>query len=134
MYPIEDSPLYKLRTKRKLVELLGYAAGRAKQAGFDMIEIHAHDGYLLAQFMSPYFNKRTDQYGGTLDNRLRVLFEVIDSMRRQVGSEFPLVVRYSIDEFVEGGRGIEESQILAQRLEQAGIDGITVTCGVHASK
>jgi 2,4-dienoyl-CoA reductase-like NADH-dependent reductase (Old Yellow Enzyme family)/thioredoxin reductase len=118
----------------KCVELCGDSARRVKRAGFDLIEIHAHEGYLIAQFMSPYFNKRTDKYGGSLENRCRFLMEIVAAMRRTTGPDFPLIVKYSIDEFIEGGRDIKESQTIAKMLEEAGVSGLSCSIGVYGSK
>jgi 2,4-dienoyl-CoA reductase-like NADH-dependent reductase (Old Yellow Enzyme family)/thioredoxin reductase len=118
----------------KCVELCGDSALRVKKAGFDLIEIHAHEGYLIAQFMSPYFNKRTDKYGGSLENRCRFLMEIVAAMRKATGPDFPLVVKYSIDEFIPGGRDIKESQTIAKMLEEAGVSGLSCSIGVYGSK
>jgi len=117
----------------KIVEMCGDAARRVKQAGFDLIELHGHGGYLIAQFLSPYFNKRTDKYGGSLDNRCRFFLEIVDAMRKAVGPDFALVAKYSIHEYIEGGRDVEESQIIAKKLEQAGVDCISISSGVYYS-
>ncbi len=118
----------------KMVELIGHAAARVKQVGFDAIEINAHSGYLVAGFMSPHFNRRTDQYGGSLDNRLRFLLEIIDSIRKNVGPEFPIIVKYAIDEDIKGGRDVAESQMIARRLQQKGVNAISVSVGTVGSK
>lgn len=118
----------------KMEELSGAAAGYAKEAGFDLIEIHAHYGYLIAEFLSEYYNRRTDKYGGDFDKRCRFLIELLEAMRRAVGPSFPIVVKYSIDEYFEHGRTIKESQEIARKLEAAGADGITVSAGVSGSK
>ena len=118
----------------KCAELCGEGAERMKKAGFDLIEINAHEGWLIAQFLSPYFNKRTDKYGGTLENRCRFLLNIIEAIRKAVGPEFPITVKYSIDEFIEGGFHVEESQIIAKILEEAGVNGISCSLGVMGSK
>lgn len=118
----------------KLVELAGMVAGYTKEAGFEFIEIHSHYGYLIAEFLSAHYNKRTDKYGGPLENRMRLLLEIFAAMRKTVGPDFPLAVKYSIDEYIEGGRGIQESQIIAKKLEEAGADALTVSAGVAGSK
>jgi 2,4-dienoyl-CoA reductase-like NADH-dependent reductase (Old Yellow Enzyme family)/thioredoxin reductase len=117
----------------KCIDLCGESARRLKKAGFDLLEIHAPHGYLIAQFLSPYFNKRTDKYGGSLDNRCRFLFEIIAAIRRMVGYDFPLTVRYSIDEAIEGGRDVRESQQIAKKLEEMGIHGISCSVGVYGA-
>ncbi len=119
---------------QKMVKLFAVAAQRVKRIGFDLIEIHGHAGHLLAQFMSPYFNKRTDQYGGDINGRLRFMLEIIEAVRGEVGAKFPLTVKYSIDEFIDGGRDLKEGLIIAERLQRAGIDGISVSAGIHGSK
>lgn len=118
----------------KLIKLFGAAAARAKGVGFDIIEIHGHSGFLVGQFLSPYFNKRTDKYGGTPEKRFRFLAELIDTARQQVGGDFPLAVKFSIDEFLEGGRTLKDGQWIARELEKAGIDAITVSSGIHGVK
>ena len=118
----------------KIVELYGDSALRIKRAGLDLIEIHGHGGYLIAQFLSPYFNKRTDKYGGSLDNRCRFLLELVDAVRKAVGRELALTVKYSIDEYIEGGIDVKTSQIIAQKLEAAGVDGISISAGLYGSK
>ncbi len=117
----------------KIVELCGWAAERAKDVGFDIIEIHAHGAFLIGQFLSPYFNRRVDKYGGTPKRRMRFLLEIIESTRKHVGSDFPLTVRYSIAEFTEGGRDLKEGQAIARELEKVGINGISVSSGIHGA-
>ena len=109
------------------------AAKRCKEAGFDGIELHCAHGYLLAEFLSPYVNKRTDEYGGCFDNRVRIVEEIIKVMREQVG-DFPIQVRISGNEYVQGGRTEAETYQLARRLEQIGFDAIHVSNGVYAAR
>lgn len=115
----------------QLVDLYGQSALRIKQAGFDGVEMHAHSGYLIAQFLSPYFNKRTDKYGGDKENRYRFLRELIQSVKKYAGDTFPLIVRYSIDEFVEGGIKIEDSKEIAKLCQEDGVHAIHVSAGVY---
>lgn len=117
----------------RCVELCGEGAERMQKAGFDLIEINAHEGWLIAQFLSPYFNKRQDKYGGSLESRCRFLLDIIDAMRKAVGPDFPISVKYSIDEFIEGGFHVEESQSIAKILEEAGINCISCSLGVMGS-
>ncbi|MBI2832353.1 MAG: FAD-dependent oxidoreductase [Chloroflexi bacterium] len=119
---------------RQIIELCGLSARNVKTAGFDLIEIHAHGGYLIAQFMSPYFNKRTDEYGGSFDNRCRFLMDIVAAMRKAVGPDFPLTAKYSIDDMLPGGWDVKQSQALAQKLEAAGVSGIGISSGVHGAK
>jgi len=118
----------------KMVELTGHAARRSKQVGFDAIEINAHGGYLISGFMSPYFNRRRDQYGNNLDGRLRFLLEIIDSVRENVGPAFPLIVKYAVEEAIEGGRDVQEGQLVAERLQRRGVDAISVSIGTVGAK
>jgi 2,4-dienoyl-CoA reductase-like NADH-dependent reductase (Old Yellow Enzyme family)/thioredoxin reductase len=118
---------------KTLVKVYGLAAGRAKTAGFDALVIHALGGYLVAQFLSPLFNDRTDAYGGSLEGRMRLLLELIESCRQNAGPNFPIIVRMSIDEFVDGGRGVAESVKMVKRLEEAGVNAIDAHGGIYDS-
>ena len=117
-----------------IVELCGNAAWNVKQASFDIVEIHAFGGYLITQFLSPYFNKRTDRYGGSFENRCRFLMEILAAMREAVGPNFPLIVKYSIEDQLPGGWDIDQSRALAEKLEAAGVNAIVVSSGVHGAK
>ncbi len=118
---------------RNIVEEFGDCALRAKKAGFDGVEVHGAHGYLIAQFMSPYSNKRTDEYGGSLLNRMRFPLEIISNIRAKAGNDFPILFRISGDEFVPGGRTIEDTKAIAVLLEQAGVNAIHVSAGVYGS-
>ena len=111
----------------------GEAARRAKEAGFDGIEIHAAHGYLIAQFLSGYVNKRTDEYGGCFENRVRFLDNLYREIRKNVGNDFPVIVRISVNENVVGGRTEAESFELARHLEDLGVDAIHVSNGVYGA-
>lgn len=104
--PARDMTIDEIAT---LVDDFGSAAGRAKEAGFDGIELHCAHGYLLAEFLSPAINRRVDQYGGCFANRVRIVDEIIVSMRERVGEDFPIIVRVSSDDLVPGGRTIAET-------------------------
>ncbi|MBZ4666329.1 FAD-dependent oxidoreductase [Mahella sp.] len=116
-----------------IVNKYGDCALRAKEAGFDGVEVHGAHGYLVAQFMSPYSNKRTDEYGGSLLNRMRFPLEIISNIRAKAGNVFPIIFRISGDEFVPGGRTIEDTKAISVLLEQAGVNAIHVSAGVYAS-
>ncbi|MEW6275178.1 MAG: FAD-dependent oxidoreductase [Bacillota bacterium] len=118
----------------EIVEKFALAAERAKMAGYDAVELHGAHGYLIAQFMSPYTNKRIDKYGGSLERRMRFPLEIIERIREKVGLDYPLLFRFSADEFVPGGRTIEESKRVAQMLEKAGVDALHVSASIHESK
>ena len=119
---------------QKIVNLCGHSAWNAKRAGFDFIEIHAHGGYLIHQFLSPFFNKRTDNYGDSFDNRCRFLIEILASMRKAVGPDFPLQVKYSIEDLLPGGWDMKQSILLAQNLEAAGVNSLGISSGIHKAK
>jgi 2,4-dienoyl-CoA reductase-like NADH-dependent reductase (Old Yellow Enzyme family)/thioredoxin reductase len=117
----------------ELVEKFGRAALRAREAGFDAVEIHGAHGYLVAQFMSAYSNKRTDEFGGGLHNRMKFPLEIIRNIRQKAGATFPLLFRISSEEKVPGGRTIEETCAIAQILEKEGIDVIDISVGAAGS-
>lgn len=118
---------------QQLIEEFGDTALRAKQAGFDAVEIHGAHGYLINQFMSPFSNKRVDEYGGTIMNRARFALQIIANIRAKVGNDYPLIYRMSVNEFVEGGLTTEDSKVIAMLLEDAGINLIHASNGVYAS-
>ncbi len=105
------------------------AARRALAAGFHVIEVHAAHGYLLHEFLSPLSNRRTDQYGGNLENRMRLTLRVAESLRRLIPAELPLFVRISATDWADGGWDIEQSVVLARELKQLGVDLIDVSSG-----
>ena len=117
----------------KIVGQFGDTALRAKKAGFDGIEIHGAHGYLISEFMSPYSNKRTDEYGGHLLNRMRFPLKIVADIRAKCGKDFGVGFRISCDEFVPGGRTIEDTKAMAVFLEDAGFDVLHVSAGVYAS-
>lgn len=102
----------------------------AKMAGVDAITLHGAHGYLIAEFMSPAYNKRTDEYGGCLENRMRFVTELLAMLRQELGARFPIMVRYSVDEFITGGRTPEESVEVAKYLENAGASAIDLSAGI----
>ncbi len=117
----------------ELVDLFSEAAWRVKQAGFDAVELHAAHGYLLSEFMSPYLNQRNDRFGGSLENRMRFPLAVVDSIQKKCGRGFPVLVRYSFDEWVPGGRGLEEGVEIAKMLEWAGCAAVDLSMGIQES-
>lgn len=113
-----------------IVAAYGRTAGLAKRAGFGMLMIHGGHGWLLNQFLSPYFNKRTDEYGGSLENRCRLAIEVLKSVRKAVGPGFPIEFRMSGSELFEGGYGLDEGVRIAQMIEPY-VDIIHVSAGTY---
>jgi len=116
---------------RKVVSHFGEAARRSKAAHFDAVEILASAGYLISQFLSPLTNRRKDQYGGGLKERMSLLLEVVEEVRGKVGRAFPLIVRIAGNDFMPGGHTNAEAQEVAIALEEAGVDAIDVTGGWH---
>jgi len=116
-----------------LVEKYAEGARRAKAAGFDAVELHGAHGYLIQQFLSPYTNKRRDRYGGDPQRRITFAIDVVESVREKVGSSFPVIMRLSGNEYVEGGLTIEDTKIIARELEEAGVDAIHMSAGLRES-
>lgn len=105
----------------------------AKMAGFDGVELHAAHGYLLNQFLSPYTNKRTDRFGGSPENRMTFIREIILGIHRACGSAFPVSVRLSCDEYIEGGLTPADGVWIARQLEQLGVAAIDISAGIYES-
>jgi len=112
-----------------LIEDFASAALRAKTAGFDLVEIHGAHAYLIAQFLSPRTNHRKDEWGGTWEKRANFVLAVISRIREKIGNDFPLSLRISGDEFIEGGRSIEETERMVPLFEKAGIDLLHISGG-----
>ena len=113
-----------------IVRAYGETAALAKRAGFQMVTVHGGHGWLINQFFSPHFNKRTDEYGGSLENRVRLAREVLTSIRNAVGKDFPIEIRISGYEGIEGGYGIDEACRIAAAIEDL-VDLIHVSAGSH---
>jgi 2,4-dienoyl-CoA reductase-like NADH-dependent reductase (Old Yellow Enzyme family) len=112
-----------------IVRAFASAAGRVKEAGYDGVEIHSIYCYLLNQFFSPITNKRNDEYGGDVKNRVRIHLEIIKAVRETVGQDYPVFLRLSATDGREGGTTIEDCMVAAKALEDAGIDVLDVSCG-----
>lgn len=117
----------------RLVEEHGKAARRAQEAGFDAVEVIVAGGYLLNRFLSPITNKRQDEYGGKLENRMRVILEIIESIRKWADRDYPITCRINVEEQMEGGHAIEDSKEVVRALEAAGVQAINVYTGWHES-
>lgn len=113
----------------KTVEAFGRGAARAQEAGFDGVQIHAAHGYLLSQFLSPFYNKREDEYGGSIENRARFVLEVLGSIRARVGNHFPVLIKINSEDFLDKGMSVDEMIHVAAMLEKAGIDAIELSGG-----
>jgi len=107
------------------------AVERAKMVGFDAVELHGAHGYLMAEFLSPWTNKRTDIYGGSLENRAKFAVEIIEGIRKKIGNDYPIIFRISGDEFVHGGRTLKNTIELVRILKAVGIDCVHVSAGTN---
>ena len=115
---------------KKIVEEFGKAAKRCKEAGCDGVQIHAAHGYLISTFLSPYYNHRTDAYGGSIENRSRILFEVYDTIRNEVGNDYPVSVKLHFSDRVSPSITPDECVYVCKELEKRGIDMIEVSSGL----
>jgi 2,4-dienoyl-CoA reductase-like NADH-dependent reductase (Old Yellow Enzyme family) len=133
--PLAFDPTYAVPTAldergiREVVQTFADGAGRALEAGFQVVEIHAAHGYLIHEFLSPLANKRTDAYGGSLENRARLLREVVSAVRRVWPERLPLFVRISATDWIEGGWDLEQSIELVKQIAPLGVDFIDTSSG-----
>ena len=131
---IEDINDFTPEYIRSLIQSYADCALRARQAGVDGVEIHGAHAHEVAQFMSPFYNRRTDDYGGSTATRARFAAEIIRGIKATAGADYPLIFRISGDELVEGGRRVDETAEIARLLEEAGADAIHVSCGMPESE
>lgn len=117
----------------KIITAFGEAARRAKSWGFDAIQLHGAHGFLINQFLSPLTNRRTDEYGGSIENRSRFLLEVYRNVRETVGADYPVLIKLNASDHVDGGLEIDDSVYAAKKLAEAGINAIEVSAGTSAS-
>lgn len=110
------------------------AALRAQKADFDGVQIHAAHGFLLSQFLSPFFNKRKDSYGGSLESRARIILEIIRSIRLKLGNKFVIIIKINSDDFIEGGFCPEEMVQVSKLLEKSGVDAIEISGGTSIGR
>ena len=130
--PFDDAPRQAMSVEDigGLAAAFAAAAGRAKEAGFDAVQIHSAHGYLLSQFLSPLYNRRTDAYGGPVENRVRAHREVLAAVRRAVGPDFPVLVKINCEDFVEGGLTVADALEAALALESDGLDAVELSGGM----
>ncbi len=117
----------------ELIACYARAAKRARDVGFDAVEVHGAHGYLIHQFLSPYSNRREDEYGGDAEGRFRFAREVVREIKREAGSDFPVIFRFSAADLVEGGYDLEDILPLLPLLEEEGVDCFHVSCGQYDS-
>ena len=123
----------KVEEIHEMVQAFRKAAIRARKAGFDGVQVHAAHGWLLSQFLSPFYNRRTDEYGGSLENRARFLLETVQGIRKDSGPDFLLLVKINSEDFLEGGFNSKEMVQVSKMLESAGVDAIEVSGGTMAA-
>ena len=118
----------------KLIDAFTKAAERAKAAGFDGVQLHSAHGYFLNQFLSPYFNKRTDQYGGDIQNRTRIHLQIYKAIRKEVGDDYPILIKLNCSDFTDDGLSLNESVQAGKIFSDAGFDAIELSGGLLTSK
>ena len=117
----------------KIVEAFGEGARRAKAWGADAVQLHGAHGYLINQFLSPLTNRRSDEYGGSIEGRSRFLMEVYHRVRQRVGDDYPVMIKLNASDNLEGGLSVDDALFAAKRLSEAGIDAIELSAGTSAS-
>lgn len=143
--PVAPSPIASRMTRetpremtsddiRQTISAFAEAAGRVKRAGFDAVEVLSGTGYLISEFLSPLTNQRKDEYGGSLENRMRYGLEVMCAVREKVGRDFPLIVRMNGNDFMPGGQGRTELQEYAKALVDHGVDALCINVGWHEAR
>jgi len=118
---------------QKLVWSFAVAAVRAKRTGFDGVQIHAAHGYLLSQFLSPAFNTRQDDYGGDVQGRARIVLEILRAIKREAGTEYPVLIKINAQDFLTGGLSVEDMLVVCKLLADEGLDGVEMSGGTPRS-
>jgi 2,4-dienoyl-CoA reductase-like NADH-dependent reductase (Old Yellow Enzyme family) len=138
---IADDPYYKGNYREitsaeieEVIKAFGEGARRARQAGFDAVQIHGAHGYLPSQFLSPYTNRRQDEWGGNLENRLRLHREIYKAMRRNVGDEYPVLIKLGVADGFAEGLALSEGIQAAKMLADLGYDALEISSGVRGQK
>ena len=114
----------------RIIEAFAQAARRVKESRFDAVQLHAAHGYLLNQFLCPHTNRRKDGWGGSIENRMRFVQEIYNRCRKQVGDDYPILIKINAYDNMKKGLKLEESVLMAQMMDDMGIDGIEVSCGI----
>jgi len=118
----------------EMIEKFAQACRRVKEAGFDGVQLHGGHGYLISNFISPYMNRRTDEYGGDTEKRARFIVDIVRRARKLVGGDFPIMIKLNCSDFVEGGLTGEEAARVGSIIAGAGIDCIEVTAGIYETR
>jgi len=119
---------------KTVIQAFGDAALRVQKAGFDGVQIHAAHGFLLSMFLNPYYNTRTDEYGGSIENRARIIFETYEAVRKSVGPDYPVFIKVNSKDFMDNGLTFEDSLYVCKELSDKGIDMIEVSGGSYSSR
>ncbi len=133
---IKDCMMCREMTKNEIFQIIEdfkNAAVRAKKSGFDGVQIHAAHGYLLSQFLTPFFNRRKDEYGGSIENRGRLILEILQAIRTEIGEQFAVFIKLNSEDFIEAGFTQSEMVQVSTMLESAGIDAIELSGGTSLS-
>jgi 2,4-dienoyl-CoA reductase-like NADH-dependent reductase (Old Yellow Enzyme family) len=117
----------------RVVDAFTQAAVRAKKAGLDGVQIHGAHGYLLSQFLSPHFNRREDEYGGSVPDRSRIVLEILERIKKEAGQDFPTLIKINSEDFLEGGLSQEDMLQICELLQEHGIDAIEMSGGTGDS-
>ena len=131
--PSQKTQVMTIGEIQETVRAYGEAVVMARDAGFDAIEIHAHVGYLIDQFMSELWNKRVDEYGGSFENRMRFPTEIVKEIRSRVGPDFPILFRMSADHKIKGGRTLQDGLEIIKWMDKAGVDAFDIDAGCYES-
>lgn len=110
------------------------AAFRAKEAGFDGVQMHVAHGYLLSKFLTPYYNRRTDAYGGGIENRARIVLETYQGIREKVGPEYPILIKINCADFADQGLTFDECKYVCHELAELGINAVEISGGISSSR
>ncbi len=134
--PADTNPAREMTTEEieMLIHAYAQAAWRTKAAGFDGVQIHSAHGYLISQFNSPFTNRRTDEWGGSLENRTRFLRRVCRAVREQVGPDFPMLIKFGMMDGIDGGLSLDEGAQIIAMMADLGIDGIEISCGIGGKR
>ncbi|MEA2102787.1 MAG: NADH:flavin oxidoreductase [Thermodesulfobacteriota bacterium] len=122
-----------VRDIHEIVDAFAFGAQRARAAGFDGVQLHCAHGYLLSQFLSPFFNRRQDEYGGGIHNRVRIHLEIYHAVRKMVGKAYPVLIKINANDFIENGLNQEDSLLAAGQMVDAGLDAIELSGGCLTS-
>lgn len=117
----------------EIIQAFGQGARRAREAGFDAVQVHGSHGYLFSQFLSPYINRREDQWGGSLENRLRFHREVLENIRKQVGEDYPVLIKLGVQDSIPGGLQFNEGRDAAKLTAAMGFDSLEISLGARGS-